>query len=102
MDMGEQQLKLVGALQLAIEHLDRPELLLPLLEDLGRRHAAYSVRPSDFELVGECLLATLAEYDPVHWNSALSAAWGTAYGRISEAMQRGLGAGRTPSGSGGG
>jgi len=89
-DMHEQQLKLVGALQLAIENLERPERLMPLLEELGRRHRRYGVRAADFELVGSSLLAALAEFDEHHWSEALAVAWAKAYGEISAAMQRGL------------
>ncbi|MFT3926196.1 MAG: protein kinase [Myxococcales bacterium] len=92
-DLGEQQLKLVGALQLALEHLDRPERLTPLLEELGRRHALYGVRATDFDDVGTALLESLAEFDSAHWNPALNAAWTGAYQQISSAMQRGMNTG---------
>jgi hemoglobin-like flavoprotein len=90
-DMHEQQLKLVGALQLAIENLERPARLLPLLEELGRRHRRYGVRGEDFDLVGSCLVAALAEFDANHWSEALERAWGQAYEQVATAMQRGLG-----------
>jgi serine/threonine protein kinase len=95
-DLGEQKLKLAGALELTIEHLGRPERLTPLLEELGRRHARYGVRGPDFDLVGRCLLETIAEFEAAHFTPTLEQAWGEAYAQISQAMQRGL-ASATPS-----
>ncbi|HEV2667556.1 MAG TPA: globin domain-containing protein, partial [Blastocatellia bacterium] len=40
----EQGRKLMDALRLAVKGLDRPEALLPVLADLGRRHAGYGVK----------------------------------------------------------
>jgi hemoglobin-like flavoprotein len=92
-DMSEQRLKLAGALQLALEHLERPERLTPLLEELGRRHAPYGVREEDFDAVGKALLSALALHEGNDWNARLADAWSHAYDLIATAMLRGLRAG---------
>jgi hemoglobin-like flavoprotein len=88
-DMTELREKLASALKLSVENLRRPDLLLPMLEDLGRRHAGYSAEPSHFDTVGRALLGALAELDP-SFDEAVERAWSRAYAQIAEAMVRGL------------
>jgi methyl-accepting chemotaxis protein len=59
-DMAAQQKKLLGALALAVENLRRPEVLFPVLKDLGRRHAGYGAKPEHYRAVGAALLDTFA------------------------------------------
>jgi serine/threonine protein kinase len=89
-EMAEQHLKLIGALELSVENLHRPERLVPLLVELGRRHRYYGVRSADFEVVGVCLIATLAALDASHWSPDLESAWRSSYQILAEAMQRGM------------
>ncbi len=97
LDMEGQQVKLAGVLRLVIDNLRRPARLVPVLEDLGLRHAAYGVRPDAFEDVGAALLLALRELDAEGWRDpAVPAAWQRAYAQIAGAMQRGLAEARLP------
>lgn len=89
-DMGGQQRKLETALELVVHRLGDQEMLVPLLEDLGRRHAEYGVLPAHFEVVGHQLLATLEELSGPTWNDELRRAWAHAYDRVAHVMVRGL------------
>ncbi len=89
-DMAGQQRKLEGALELVVRRLGDQETLVPLLEDLGRRHADYGVSPAHFEAVGHQLLATLETLSGPTWNDELRRAWAYAYDRIAHVMVRGL------------
>jgi serine/threonine protein kinase/pimeloyl-ACP methyl ester carboxylesterase/hemoglobin-like flavoprotein len=88
-DMAAQRRKLLGALVAIVDSLQAPERLIPLLEDLGRRHGAYGVRPEDFDAVGEALLAAVGDFDDQLAETG-HAAWARAYATIAQAMQRGL------------
>ena len=44
-DMKEQGRKLMRMIATAVNGLDRLEELVPAVQDLGRRHIAYGVRP---------------------------------------------------------
>jgi serine/threonine protein kinase/pimeloyl-ACP methyl ester carboxylesterase len=88
-DMVAQRRKLLGALVAIVDSLQAPERLIPLLEDLGRRHAAYGIRPDDFDAVGAALLGAVGDFDD-QLAEADRAAWERAYARIAQAMQRGL------------
>ena len=88
-DMTELREKLASALKLSVENLRRPDILVPMLEDLGRRHAGYGAEPAHFDTVGRALLGALAELDP-GFDRAVELSWGRAYAQIAEAMVRGL------------
>ena len=89
-NLREQRLKLADALELAVRSLGHQIGLVPLLESLGEKHAAYGVTEAHFTLVGEVLIATLERFEGEHWTEATAAAWARAYAEIASAMQRGL------------
>ncbi len=88
-DMTAQRRKLLGALMAVVDNLQAPGRLIPLLEDLGRRHAAYGVTPDSFDAVGAALLGAIADFDE-QLDDRCAAAWRRAYAQIAQAMQRGL------------
>jgi serine/threonine protein kinase/pimeloyl-ACP methyl ester carboxylesterase len=92
-EMAAQRRKLFGALVAVVDNLQHPERLIPLLEDLGRRHAAYGAKPEDFDTLGAALLGAIGDFDEYLQDHARSA-WGRAYGHIAQTMQRGLAAER--------
>jgi pimeloyl-ACP methyl ester carboxylesterase/hemoglobin-like flavoprotein len=81
-DFAAQREKLIGALQVAVENLRNEQRLVPLLKDLGRRHANLGVVPAHF--------AALSEFDAEAWTPDTARAWAKAHARIAEAMKRGL------------
>ncbi|APR82224.1 Adenylate cyclase [Minicystis rosea] len=88
-DMTAQRRKLVGSLVVIVDNLRRSDRLFPLLEDLGRRHAAYGVKVEHFEAVGQALLGAIADLDE-QLDQKARAAWENAYASIASAMRRGL------------
>jgi nitric oxide dioxygenase len=88
-DMAVQQKKLLAALVLAVENLRRPDVLGPVLKDLGRRHAGYGAKPEHYGVVGAALLETFAVYLGAEWTPDVKQAWVEAYGAISSLMLEG-------------
>src|SRR5688572_13403050 len=58
-DMAGQRKKLMQMLTAAVKGLDRLEQLVPAVQELGRRHAAYGVTDAHYGTVGSALLWTL-------------------------------------------
>jgi len=58
-DMAEQRKKLMQMLTAAVKGLDRLDQLVPVVQDLGRRHAGYGVEDRHYDTVGAALLWTL-------------------------------------------
>jgi hemoglobin-like flavoprotein len=87
-DLAEQRLKLLQVLSVAIAGLDDLGRLIPIVEDLGRRHAGYGVRDEHYDSVGAALLWTLQKGLGAAWTAETAAAWAEVYGLLSGVMRR--------------
>jgi nitric oxide dioxygenase len=85
-DRAAQGAKLMAALGVVVGALDRLENILPLVRQLGRRHAAYGVRADHYATVGEALVWTLAQALGRDFTRETRRAWTEAYGRLAWAM----------------
>ena len=87
-DIGEQGKMLMGMISMVVARLDDLTALVPAVEKLGARHAAYGVRDEYYAPVGEALLWTLEQGLGDDFTPAHHAAWATAYGILAETMMR--------------
>ncbi|MCR5884158.1 globin domain-containing protein [Rhizobacter sp. J219] len=81
---GEKLMKMIGV---AVGLLGQPQLLLPALQTLGRRHADYGVRDEHYDTVGSALLATLQQGTGVAFTPEVREAWIDVYGVLSRTMK---------------
>ena len=86
-DMAEQRRKLMQMLTAAVKGLDRLEQLVPVVEDLGRRHAGYGVRDEHYDTVGAALLWTLEKGLGPAFTPETKEAWTAVYGLLASTMQ---------------
>lgn len=86
-DIGEQGKMLMQALALAVKSLDRPEALMPVLQDLGRRHAKYGVTDAHYDTVGAALIWTLEKGLGDRFTTGVREAWVAVYGVIATTMK---------------
>jgi len=96
-DLAEQRKKLVQVLGTAVNGLDHLETLLPVVEELGRRHAGYGVLERHYGSVGEALLSTLEDGLGEAWSPAAAAAWTKTYDVLSSVMMSAARAGQAAS-----
>lgn len=92
-DMKAQGQKLMLAIGTVVASLDRLETILPVVQEMARRHVGYGVQDSHYATVGGALLDTLASAFGDDFTPDLRDAWATAYGALSGAM---IEAARTP------
>ena len=85
--MIEQRKKLMQMLTAAVKGLDRLEQLVPVLQDLGRRHAAYGVAEAHYDTVGAALLWTLEMGLGAAFTAETREAWTAVYGLLATTMQ---------------
>src|SRR5690349_7106256 len=85
-DIHVQGAKLMQMLGAAVRLLDKPQALVPVLEDLGRRHAGYGVRDEHYATVGEALLWMLAETFRGQLTPAAREAWAALYDVVATTM----------------
>jgi hemoglobin-like flavoprotein len=87
-DIKEQGTKLMQMLAAAVRLLEKPETLVPVLEDLGRRHVHYGVRDEHYDTVGEALLSMLSETLGPDFSPAAHDAWAALYHVVATTMKR--------------
>jgi nitric oxide dioxygenase len=88
-DMARQRSMLLAALVLLRKSLRNLDAIAPKLRELGARHVGYGASPEAYPVVGEVLLASLAEIAGEAWNDELEAAWSGAYGVVAALMIEG-------------
>jgi len=85
--MIEQRKKLMQMLTAAVKGLDRLEQLVPVVQDLGRRHANYGVAEAHYDTVGAALLWTLEMGLGTAFTAETREAWTAVYGLLATTMK---------------
>jgi len=88
-DLKEQKKKLMQMLAGAVKGLDDMDTLVPVVRQLGARHAGYGVKDEHYETVAAALLWTLSKGLGEAFTSETREAWVEVYGIISTVMQEG-------------
>ena len=86
-DMTEQRRKLMQMLTAAVKGLDRLDQLVPVVEDLGRRHVGYGVADEHYDTVGAALLWTLEKGLGSAFTPEVKDAWIAVYGLLAGTMK---------------
>jgi hemoglobin-like flavoprotein len=86
-DMTGQRKKLMQMLTAAVKGLDRLDQLVPVLQDMGRRHVGYGVTDAHYETVGAALLWTLEMGLGKGFTPDTKEAWTTVYGLLANTMK---------------
>jgi hemoglobin-like flavoprotein len=86
-DMTEQRRKLMQMLTAAVKGLDRLDQLVPVVEELGRRHVGYGVADAHYDTVGAALLWTLEKGLGNAFTSETKDAWIAVYGLLAGTMK---------------
>ena len=86
-DMAEQRKKLMQMLTAAVKGLDHLDRLVPVVQDLGRRHAAYGVAESHYDTVAAALLWTLEMGLGRGFTPEVKGAWVAVYTLLATTMK---------------
>ena len=86
-DMGEQGRKLMKTIGVVVNGLTRLDEVVPAVQELGRKHVDYGVKPEHYATVGAALLWTLEQGLGGAFTPAVKAAWTAAYGTLATVMQ---------------
>jgi len=88
-DQKAQRQKLVKAINMVVMSLERIEMLIPAIQDMGRRHVDYGVEDSHYGLVAAALLWTLETGLGDGWSKEAETAWTKAYQILADTMIEG-------------
>ena len=88
-DIREQSRKLVAMLALIVDSLETLDKLRPQLQELGRRHVDYGVRPEHYATLSSALLWALGQALDTEFSPDVRAAWTEVIETISATMLEG-------------
>ena len=88
-DLRRQKGMLLAALVLLRNSLRDLESVAPKLRDLGARHVQYGAQPEHYPVVGQVLIASMAEVAGDAWTVEYELAWTEAFGIVAGAMLEG-------------
>jgi NAD(P)H-flavin reductase/hemoglobin-like flavoprotein len=86
-NMEVQRSRLLRALVHVVQMVDRPDELVPFLEQLGRDHRKFGVFAEHYDAVGGALLAAIGSFAGPAWTPEVEKAWTDAYGIVAGAMR---------------
>jgi hemoglobin-like flavoprotein len=86
-DLEQQGARLVQMISASIRALDRLDVLLPVIRELGTRPAARSVHDDQYGTVGMALLWTLERMLRADFTPEVKSAWIKTYGVLSHTMR---------------
>lgn len=86
-DMKEQGIKLMKMLAIAVNSLGNMKALVPMLQDLGRRHVGYGVTSEMYNTVGDTLLETLEAALGPSFTQGIRHSWMQVYETVAAVMK---------------
>ena len=86
-DMHEQGRKLMSVIGVAVVALDNLPELVPIVRDLGRRHASYGVKDDHYDVVAEAFLWTVEKGLGESFTDDVKEAWTSAYLLLANTMK---------------
>lgn len=86
-DMEEQGRKLMKIIGTAVNGLDKLDEIVPVVEDLGKRHVDYGVKDKDYNTVGTALLWTLQQGLDNKFTPEVEEAWTVVYTLLAGTMK---------------
>lgn len=86
-DMTVQGEKLMQIIDVAVNGLNRLEQVIPVVQELGRRHRSYGVESRHFGLVGIALIWTLEKGLGADFTQQAREAWTSVYGLMASTMR---------------
>lgn len=86
-DMKEQGRKLMAMLNTAVNALDKLDIIVPAIQDMGRRHVSYGVKDEHYDTVGAALIWTLDAGLKDDFTEDTKAAWIEVYTLVATTMK---------------
>lgn len=81
---GRQQTALSNAVLAAAKHIDNLEAILPAVKKIAHKHRSLGIKPEQYPIVGENLLAAIKEVLGDAATDEIIEAWGEAYEVIAQ------------------
>ena len=86
-DLQQQGENLVRMMDHAVAGLDQLDAILPVIRELGRRHAGFGVRDKDYATFGDALIWTFQTVLGPDFTPEVEEAWRALYALMSNTMR---------------
>ncbi len=86
-DLQAQGKKLIEMISAAVNKLTELNVLVPVLQNLGKRHGGYGVQDSHYDTVGAALLKTLGQGLGNEFTQDVKTAWTNVYSVMADVMK---------------
>jgi hemoglobin-like flavoprotein len=86
-DLSDQKKKLMPMLGTAVTNLHQVDKVVAAIQEMGRRHVGYGVKPEQYDIVGQALLDTLAKGLGDDFTPPVKDAWAETYDLIATTMK---------------
>jgi hemoglobin-like flavoprotein len=86
-DMKEQAGHLMRMVKTVVEGLNNPQIIVPAIQDLGRRHQEYGVEAEQYKVFGDCLVSAIEDELGNDFNAATKKAWQKLYDVLADEMK---------------
>lgn len=86
-DIKEQAGALMRMVKTVVEGLNNPQIIIPAVQELGRRHNEYGVKPEQYKVFGECLINTIESVLNKDFSSKAKEAWQKLYNELADVMK---------------
>ena len=86
-DLPEQKRKLMQTIGVAVKRLHRLDEIVPVVRDLGKRHAGYGVQDEHYDTVAEALLWALEQGLGDRFTPEVRDAWAVTYTVLADTMK---------------
>jgi len=85
-DIAGQGMRFMSTLGVILDHFDNPDELTPYLERLAQGHAAFGIKPEQFQSMGQALIMTMRETLGDKFADEAATAWEIAYDDLARQM----------------
>ncbi|AAP85952.1 NO-inducible flavohemoprotein (plasmid) [Cupriavidus necator H16] len=85
-EQGQQQQALARAVYAYAENIEDPNSLMAVLKNIANKHASLGVKPEQYPIVGEHLLAAIKEVLGNAATDDIISAWAQAYGNLADVL----------------
>ncbi|MGB9697188.1 MAG: globin domain-containing protein [Ignavibacteria bacterium] len=86
-DMNEQALALMRMVKTVVEGLNNPQIIIPAVQQLGKRHSDYGVEYKHYKDFGICLIECIEKELQPNFSKETKRAWEKLYNLLADVMK---------------
>lgn len=86
-DMDEQALALMRMVRTVVEGLNNPQIIIPAVQQLGKRHSEYGVEYKHYKDFGTCLIECIEKELQPNFSEETKIAWQKLYNLLADVMK---------------